>query len=284
LYANEFLAPVADADTAPGWSSTRPARDDPARIDGLTASLSAYSSVSLAETNRVSLLNRHETKYLMARRHLAEVLAELGDAYAVLEIEGRRVHAYRTLYFDTEDFAMFRRHHAGGLNRYKVRTREYVDSGECFLEIKHKTNKRRTIKSRWMTPHLLTQLDGESAAFLAEACPYHPQQLAPCLWSSYRRVTLVNRSSHERVTIDLDIALSWQGKTVDLAPLAVAEVKHDSASALSPFILAMRDRRIHRTGFSKYCTGVSLLHAHVRANRFKLKLRLIDKLMRDDKP
>ncbi len=50
--------------------------------------------------------------------------------------------------FDTPEFELFRWHHAGGRNRYKVRARQYVESRYTFLEVKHKTNKQHTVKSR----------------------------------------------------------------------------------------------------------------------------------------
>jgi len=40
----------------------------------------------------------------------------------------------------------------------------------------------------------------------------------------------------------------------------------------------MRAQRLHETGFSKYCVGVSSLYGQVKSNLMKEKLRLLDKL------
>ena len=53
-----------------------------------------------------------------------------------------------------------------------MRAREYVDSHAAFLEVKHKTGGRRTVKSRIPTEDLVTALTPQAADFLADACPY----------------------------------------------------------------------------------------------------------------
>lgn len=240
-----------------------------------------FPSVQLAEMNRVALLNRSEVKFVLSQNKLAAVLDRLGDRYAILEIEGRRTHGYRTLYFDTEDFAMYRRHHAGALNRYKVRARQYVESSAAFFEIKLKTNKRRTLKSRFLTPGLVTQLEGEPADFLAENCPYPVQQLVPRLWNTYTRFTLVNLDMAERVTVDLDLAFAWNGEEIALPGVVIVEVKQSGRPRASQFLDALRDEHVRRIGFSKFCIGVSLLYPQIKANRFKAKLGIIRKLMQE---
>lgn len=41
----------------------------------------------------------------------------------------------------------------------------------------------------------------------------------------------------------------------------------------------MRDARIRKTGFSKYCIGVSLLYPTIKHNNFKAHQRLLQKLV-----
>ncbi|MEZ4517391.1 MAG: VTC domain-containing protein [Chloroflexota bacterium] len=68
--------------------------------------------------------------------HLLSVLPDLSETYRLLVIEGDGRGHYQTLYFDTSDFAFFRRHQSGGRNRFKVRSRSYVDTNLSFLEVK----------------------------------------------------------------------------------------------------------------------------------------------------
>ena len=55
------------------------------------------------------------------------------------------------LYFDTDDYEMYRMHHAGRTVREKIRVRTYLDSLDTFLEVKNKNNHGRTKKKR-ITP------------------------------------------------------------------------------------------------------------------------------------
>jgi hypothetical protein len=88
------------------------------------AQLNAFDSISLAELNSVALLDRVEVKYLLPARALECLLPQLQSSYAVLVVAGQHQNHYRTLYFDTPDLAMYRRHHMGARNRYKVRSRQ----------------------------------------------------------------------------------------------------------------------------------------------------------------
>lgn len=235
----------------------------------LDAQLASFAAIQLAEMQSVALLDRVETKYLMHVDTLLQLLPQLGAVYRVLEVKGQRLNHYRTLYFDTTDFALYRRHHAGARNRYKVRAREYVESQSSFLEVKHKVNKQRTIKSRIPTTHLVTRLGDESTGFVHEHCPYATDELVPSLWNHYTRITLVNQAGGERLTLDTNLAFSWQGRQARLPGIVVAEVKQQNGVHASGFVPLMRERHIRSGGFSKYCIGVSLLYPEVKHNRFK---------------
>ena len=118
-----------------------------------------YSPINLDEMEMVSLLNRKDTKFLMSTHQLLNSMRSLQDDYRILSINGKRLNHYRSLYFDTPDFRLYNMHVNGRADRYKVRSREYTDSQLSFLEVKHKTNKDRTIKDRLATTRLVVQLD-----------------------------------------------------------------------------------------------------------------------------
>ena len=76
---------------------------------GLPLLLRRFDPITLSEMADVALLDRMELKYIMLQRTLARVLSSLSADYRVLAIAGRRLSHYRTLYFDTADFALYRR-------------------------------------------------------------------------------------------------------------------------------------------------------------------------------
>ncbi|MCB0056798.1 MAG: polyphosphate polymerase domain-containing protein [Caldilineaceae bacterium] len=250
--------------------------------DDLQKELQHYRPIALGQMQSVALLKRVEVKYVLPRRVLPSILAALSGDYAVLEVAGQRLNRYRTLYFDTDDFAMYRRHHAGAADRFKVRARTYVDSASSFLEVKHKTNKKRVVKERMPTPALMTTLDAEAAAFVHRNCPYAVDAMQPRLWNSYRRITLVDLVRQARITLDVNLRFDWQARTAALPHIVVAEVKQARASHGAPFIRLMQAYHIRPTGFSKYCIGASLLYPDLKQNHFKQKHRLLAKLATAD--
>jgi hypothetical protein len=122
-------------------------RQPPADHDNLDDLLATFKPVTLAKIDAASLLDRSEAKFLLPRRLLLPILAELRGAYRVFAAGAPgarpvRASRYRTLYFDTQDLALYLRHHAGAAERYKVCTREYVDSRLAFVEVKHRVGLR----------------------------------------------------------------------------------------------------------------------------------------------
>jgi hypothetical protein len=247
----------------------------------LSALLQRFNAIRLSEMSRVALLRRTETKYLMSEAQLFRALARLTDHYRILEIDGRRLQCYRTLYFDTKDLTLYRQHHDGWRDRYKVRERAYVDSGLAFLEVKHKVNANTMVKSRTRTRALSPQMAQGSASFLHAHYPYRANELEAKLANAFQRITLVSKHSVERLTVDVDLRFLWNGTRVSLAGIAIAELKQDGFSSGSEFVQQMRALGVRATGFSKYCIGVSMLYPEVRHNRFIPQLRQIAKLLRE---
>ena len=110
--------------------------------------ITQYQPISLQEMDDVKLLDRTDTKFAFHDKELPGILEKLRSDYFVLEVQGKRSTQYETLYFDTEDFDFYLRHHNQKLNRYKARFRKYVESNLVFFEVKFKSNRNRTIKDR----------------------------------------------------------------------------------------------------------------------------------------
>lgn len=252
----------------------------------LADALALFQTITLPEMTRVALMDRAEQKYVASASILPGLLRELSEQYRVLVIEGKRQSRYRTLYYDTADFALYRRHHDGAPDRYKIRAREYVESREMFFEIKHRTPNRRTEKRRIPLPGPLPAIDPQltepAAAFVTTASPYPARDLRPALWNDYTRITLVSISRPERVTLDLDLSFSWEQTQVALPGVLVAEVKYNGSVYGSPFVAAMRSRGLRSASFSKYCVGIGLVYPEAKRNKFKGKRLLLERLMREN--
>ncbi len=241
--------------------------------------LHRFETISLKEMDGVALLNRTDTKYVMQTTQLHQALAQLTNRYRVLKVKGNRLNHYQTVYFDTPDFALYTRHHDGFRNRYKVRSREYVDSHTAFLEVKFKTNRNRTIKSRLQTSDVVTEFDAQSTDFVHAHYPNDPEMLEPKLWNEFLRITLVSMHSVERLTLDVNLEFRQGHEGAAMPGVAIAEVKQDGFNMQSDFIQQMRAMGVRPSGFSKYCMGVATLYDDVKKNNFKPRMLHVGKLM-----
>lgn len=235
--------------------------------------------VALDELDAFALLNRVDTKFVLTEAQAAHVFARVGNRYRVLEVNGLRSGHYRTLYFDTPSLDMYRAHHNGVRDRFKVRQRAYVDSGTTFFEIKRKTNRERTVKQRIVIPALNSRIAGSMGDFLRTHTPYDPELLHPGVSNEFLRVSLVGVDDIERLTLDLCLTVALDGARLSLPGLVVAEVKQPKFSTNSPFVQQVRALRIEPMAFSKYCHAIAALRSDARRNRFKERMFHLDRLM-----
>ena len=230
----------------------------------------------------VKLLNRIDTKYLTSEAKLLEVLSDAKEAgYRALETEGDKVCPYNSIYFDTPALRMFLDHHNHRLVRQKVRTREYLNSGTAFLEIKRKNNHGRTKKKRiGIDASEMKGFGADPAAcdYLARHSWFTVGDLQPVLSTAFRRITLVNPAMTERLTIDTSLRFTnfRTGKQASLEDAVIIELKQDghAASQMKGILL---NHRVKPARMSKYCVAVTLTEPSVKSGRFKIKIRRIEK-------
>jgi len=242
-------------------------------------SLTLLNPIDLDSIRDVSLMNRSETKYVLPASRISDLLEIVSDKYKVLEINNERSFLYRTSYLDTPDYLFYNTHVRGKLERHKIRYRIYESSGTSFLEIKRKTNKRRTIKYRIINTQS-ESLDKNAVSFIREHLNFNHKLLIPALNNSYMRATLVGLNSKERITIDYDISFSLpsEDRQAAMSYLAVVELKKDTHSSNSLFNTVIKKLNVHPTGFSKYCMGSAVLNDLLRKNMIKPKLLLLNKI------
>ena len=254
----------------------------------------SFEPISLAQMESVKLMNRIDTKYAVSMAVLPAILEAAEADYYAQEIDGKRIATYDTMYYDTDSLDMYVRHHDRQLVRQKIRVRQYVDSHLTFLEIMRKNNKGRTKKKRIVVPGFDITADTPSvlkhkkredepvtvAGFIDAKSRYEWAQISPHLWTKFHRITLVNKAKTERLTIDMNLVwenvVSSEKKTYP--ELVIIELKRDGnvPSRMTDIMLA---HRIHPFKISKYCIGTALTTPGIKKNRFKKKIRLIEKLL-----
>lgn len=241
--------------------------------------LNSFKTITLNDLQRVELMNRVDAKFLVREDLLNEILAELQVSYFALEINGNKRMNYTTVYFDTADDRMFTEHHNGKLNRYKVRKRLYVDTKIAYIEVKFKNNKGKNVKKRIKTNDDLYRLTDSDMSFLRSSIPFVPEDLKPKIRNNFSRMTLANKDFTERCTIDTDLSFFSSDITKNIADAVIIEVKKDSEKTDSFLVNILKEKGIHKEGFSKYCFGRILSDSTLKYNRFKPKIRYVERIL-----
>lgn len=258
-----------------------PAPEPTLRTDGMR-------TTSLKELNAAaSLLTRVDRKYLVPADAAQAVVDAIAPRARVLEIDGERAFSYASTYFDTPDLDCFYTSARKRRRKFKVRTRSYLDSGLCFLEVKTCGSRGATVKERLkyrIQDHETMTSEGRGyvADRLIEAgiaepaeCLRLAEALRPVMSTTYHRTTLHLPDDDARATIDSDLewtALTDEGTamgaglSIPMGAFAVIETKN-------PATPAPTDRSLWAAGhrpakISKYATGMALLHPELPANKW----------------
>jgi len=261
---------------------------------GIEERLAGFEAISLDEMEGVKLMNRIDTKYAVPLELLPDILQTAQADYYAQETDGTRIATYDTIYYDTDTLDMYIRHHDRQLTRQKIRVRQYVDSRLTFLEIKRKNNKGRTKKKRIEVPGFALKADttghGKRGAwlvedFIAEKSRYSWESIYPHLRTTFHRITLVNKAKTERLTIDMDLV--WEnivsGESKTYPNLVIIELKREGTSVARERGRSMadilQDMRVKPFKISKYCIGTALTTPGLKQNRFKSKIRKLEKML-----
>ena len=258
-----------------------------------------WQSISLDELNeKAAMQTRVDRKYIVDADYAASILAELpADEAAVLEIDGQREFAYDSVYFDTPDLVSYKASAIGSRNRFKVRTRSYLDSDLSFLEVKTEGAREFTVKER--IPYSIENRDmltAEGKEYVATALEQltdaSVDDLEPVIRTGYRRTTVYLPQSEQNPVdsrLTIDTSLTWtplsesvlmytadggegptkyQVGTEYTAPgTVIIETKSGSAPSVA-------DKYLWRAGIrpvkiSKFATGMAALNPQLPANKWK---------------
>lgn len=245
--------------------------------DDILGAARDLAPISLAELMGLAdLQTRRDRKYLVPRPVAEEILAAAASpGTRVLLIDDVTAFRYESVYFDTADLASYLGAARRRPRRFKVRTRTYLDSASCVLEVKVRDHRGRTVKHRFpyavenrrqLTDAARTVVGGiEQAADAAE-------HLDTSLTTSYRRTSLLLPCATTRVTVDVDLEWAHPGGACAALP------GHALIESKSPGPPSAIDRALWRAGhrpltISKYCTGLAAVAPDLPANKWNRTLR-----------
>ena len=209
------------------------------------------NTISLAELNsEASLLTRMDRKYLVPPGDTQRVISHLAPRAQVLQIDGLRHFRYASTYFDTPGLDAYFLAARKRRRRYKIRTRTYLDSGLCFLEVKTNGSREATVKDRFkydpddadrVTPDgrlFVIERLVESGTCSSDEARTIADALVPVMDSTYSRTTL--HLPHDEARATFDTQLTWDlfgpdgkrlGQGVMVDHLNVVETKNPSTAS-----------------------------------------------------
>ncbi|MFC7531107.1 polyphosphate polymerase domain-containing protein [Actinoplanes sp. GCM10030250] len=235
--------------------------------------LHRFRPITLAElVVQAALMTRLDRKYLVPAAELPGVLDRMPAGVRMLEIEGRREFAYRSVYFDTAGLDSYLAAARRRRRRFKIRVRTYLDTGDDFLEVKTRAARGMTVKDRIPYAGSRTHLDRDGLTHVAEVLggaglPARGHEFSPVLATHYHRSTLYVPGTGSRVTVDSD--LTWMlpgGSTVRMPDSVIVETK--SARSASDVDRLLWSLHLRPSSISKYATGLAALRPELPANRW----------------
>ncbi len=241
--------------------------------------IESFSPVSLEELERrAQVLTRFNKKYILPLQKIATILASLEQRFDILEINGNRHFSYETFYFDDDNASSYYDHHQGRRKRFKIRTRRYLDSKSCYLEVKLKYKRGCTVKRRMAYPaKFYGTLNQSAISFIkAQHLSLYGEEfdavLTPSINMYFSRVTLIGKQGGERLTLDSDIRFCDGGKVIALpSDLLILEVKSAAIRGLSHRLL--QQHHLHPIKrCSKYCIGMAMSGKVEKKNKFRSAL------------
>ncbi|MGW0839693.1 VTC domain-containing protein [Streptomyces sp. NPDC002787] len=247
-------------------------------LDTVAPVVGALRPIGLDElVHRAELLTRLDRKYMLPLTDLPLVVGGLEEDVQVLEVDGERRFAYRSVYFDTPDLDGYLGAARRRRRRFKLRIRTYMASGQHYLEVKTRGPRGTTVKQRVPYDGEPGRLEPEARAYAddvlgAAGIDSYDFRLVPTLTTLYRRTTLFLPDSGSRVTVDTD--LTWvlpDGTELRTPERTIVETKAGRAGSGADRLLWSLGHR--PCPVSKYGTGLAALRPDLPAHRWLPVLR-----------
>ena len=245
----------------------------------VAAAAAGVKGLSLDELNDLAeLQTRVDRKYFVPADVFRRLIAELGDEMKVLHIDGRRSFGYESVYFDTPQLTTFKAHVQRRRQRFKARTRTYLDSGLCMFEVKLVGARGETVKERVKHPADQRNVLTQDALRHLHTCLRQqyghglPAGMAAMLTTTYRRTTFVSRTGEVRLTCDVGLLCrNGRNQVRDTGTHVLVESKTAGQDGGPDEML--RTLGIREASISKYCVGIAALHPELPSNNWHRTLR-----------
>ena len=209
-------------------------------------------TISLEESKNIKLFKRFESKYVVDSSDLGNIMNYLSDNYMIVQEDENTLFDYYSIYFDNSDFDIIKATTKDDNVRQKIRIREYQNNDK-FLEIKEK-NHGIIIKTR--IPIKSYNIDDEKD-WIDDNLIYNTSTLNNVLRVKYKRLTFINKSKSNRITVDMNVDFYnyITNKSFKIDNFIIIEIKKNKEDNID-FEDYLNKKDIYKTKFSKYYYGM----------------------------
>jgi hypothetical protein len=244
-----------------------------------TGILSGFETLSSDDIKMSRFRKRYIVKYIIPVNLLDELINDCRENYKLLERCGNLQSDIFLKYYDTTGLKFFNDHVNGKLNRIKVRMRSCCKTENRIWEIWRRKSKGRMIKKRVPINGSNNEFEEKAGTIVSKYAGIDLYSLTPSLLASFRRITLLNPETKERITIDTGLSFASPDHPERHTPIpgiAIIEIrKKKRANSFLADMLA--GHSIRPSKFSKYCLGITLTNQNAKTNSLKPILRNIEK-------
>ncbi len=249
----------------------------------LSKVLQGFAPITLDDINKhAKLMERKESKYLTTKPGLVNILKMLQENYYLLEIKNFRLFLYDNMYMDSKQLAFYHDHENSKEGRIKFRKRKYVDTGATYIEYKVKANTITDKKRVKLDADIFEQLDAKSKEFFKELYKGGKEIfLLPTMQTTYQRITLCNKVTEERLTIDLNLVFSdprdTKAPSFKVNDFVIIELKQapDATDETCKEIITSNGA-VLAEGCSKYCLGLIYFNKVDKMTHFQKTVDFIE--------
>ena len=204
------------------------------------------------------LTNLAKQKYISSTKKVGNILFSLGNRFRVLNVGGKKVFSYRTLYFDTWNCCFFNEYLNESPLRHKVRLRETQNGNRCYFEVKvSDSTKNQRLKQRIAIESLECFKNTQTEELLGRGTGLTFEQITPILECQFKRIVLIDDKAQQRVSIDLSPVFinPRTGVNIGVPELVIIETKRNTENA-DLFAELIDEGNAQKSDISRYMTGM----------------------------
>ena len=202
--------------------------------------------------------NISKQKYITTTKKVGNILFSLGNRFRVLNVGGKKVFSYRTLYFDTWNCCFFNEYLNENPLRHKVRLRETENGNRRYFEVKvSDSTKNRQLKQRIAIESWECFKNAQTEELLGRGTGLTFEQITPILECQFKRIVLIDNKAQQRVSIDLSPIFinSRTGVNIGVPELVIIETKRNTNNP-DLFAELIDSESAQKSDISRYMTGM----------------------------